>query len=863
MNDENGVNSIKDEFDILNEIKKYHEHISKSQLSPVNVNSKVNDYLKDINHAVLSEQDKEYCEMKLSLDEIGVALSSLNNDSAPGIDGLPVSWYKVFYNKIKFPLFQCLNQCIITGELSISQRRGVITLIHKGKNLDRYSLKNWRPISLTTTDYKIFSKCIANRLQKILPSIIHTTQSGFVKGRSIVDHIRLIDDIINLSRQHNMPGMIVSLDYQKAFDSIEKSSIISALQKFNFGSNFINLVNTLINKTESCVQNGGWLSGFFDVERGIRQGCCVSPILFIIVAELMSIKIRNNENVNGLSFNSVNKVSKQIKLLQYADDTTLLLKSKNDLQNAINDVKNFSNISGLILNEQKSIGMWLGGSIERTDFPENVSWAKRGENIRILGIFFNSEIEASNIDLNWKARIQNIEKIIVKLHKQNSSLYGKILLCKTYLLSQVSFILQTLSLPNDVLNKIDTLFFKFIWQKSFSNKKAREKIKRSVLCKPYIEGGLDMIRCRDQQKVFLLKWMQKIISNNDSLYKSSDLADVFFSPVGGINYILSFSSISEKMKESFNFSRFWQDIMTTWVYFQTKNNDYLIMDINISKEPLFNNKSINLNDKPIFYVNWVKADILYMGDLFKNGDFLSFEYIKNKIPPYPGLLIDYIALIKAIPTDWIKSLRNSSISQEMSSQQYHINFNKNNALKVLSISNKKLRQAVVDITSTDICGRNFWKNKLGFDIYCLYGMAFNATRESKLRLLHFKILHNIYPSNILLNRMGLRASELCDHCGLKDVIEHMFIHCEVLNGFWDKVFKTIFLFTNVHFDRSDFSILFGFAYNSNIRKNKTNIANHILLIAKLCVSKMRYGESKNINVIFESELSLREKYLRY
>ena len=96
----------------------------------------------------------------------------------------------------------------------------------------------------------------------------------------------------------------------------------------------------------------------------------------------------------------------------------------------------------------------------------------RGENIRILGIFLNSEIEASSIDLNWKARIQNIEKIIVKLHKQNSSLYGKILLCKAYFLSQVSFILQTLSLPNDVLDQIDTLFFKFILQKSFPHKKS-------------------------------------------------------------------------------------------------------------------------------------------------------------------------------------------------------------------------------------------------------------------------------------------------------------------------------------------------------------------------------------------------------
>ena len=93
--------------------------------------------------------------------------------------------------------------------------------------------------------------------------------------------------------------------------------------------------------------------------------------------------------------------------------------------------------------------------------------------------------------------------------------------------------------------------------------------------------------------------------------------------------------------------------------------------------------------------------------------------------------------------------------------------------------------------------------------------------------------------------------------------EHMFLHCEAINEFWDKVLITIFLFINLHFDRSDISMMFGFAYNSKIRKIKTNIiANHILLISKLCVSKMRYGESTNINLIFESELSLREKCLR-
>ena len=354
--------------------------------------------------------------------------------------------------------------------------------------------------------------------------------------------------------------------------------------------------------------------------------------------------------------------------------------------------------------------MFVGSNVDCTDFPDNISWAKKGDNIKILGIYFNSELEASDIEQNWKVRLKNMEHNIIKLHKKNSSLYGKVLLCKSYLLSQVSFILQTLSLPNHVLDNIDSLLFKFVWQKSFSQKKAREKIKRSVLCKPLIEGGLDMVRCRDQQKVFHLKWMHRIVSDNDSLYKLSELADMFFSPVGGVNYILSSSLISDKYKLTFDFSRFWQDILKTWISYHTKETERTHRDTEILKEPLFNNLHINHKGKTIFYSNWVKADIKYMNDLFRGGKIIPFEDIRNKIPTYPGLVIDYVAIIKSIPKDWIYILKDSKLNLDTPSLQISIN-NLNTSLKELSISNKKLRHAIVSISASEICGRNFWKNK--------------------------------------------------------------------------------------------------------------------------------------------------------
>ena len=147
-------------------------------------------------------------------------------------------------------------------ELSTSQKRGIISLFHKGKDLPRDEIKNWRPITLTTTDYKIFSKCLAIRLQKVLSYLINSNQSGFLKGRSITDHIRLLDDLINLSYNHDKPGMIVSLDYEKAFDSIEKDTIYSTFNKFNFGQHFIKMIKVLMTNSESAVQNGGWISSF-------------------------------------------------------------------------------------------------------------------------------------------------------------------------------------------------------------------------------------------------------------------------------------------------------------------------------------------------------------------------------------------------------------------------------------------------------------------------------------------------------------------------------------------------------------------------------------------------------------------------
>ena len=466
-------NEITDQTQILEELKSHFEKIGEKNLSTIaNDPDCFDHFLEDIAANKISEFDKVNLDSPLTIEEVGKALFLLDNDSSPGLDGITANWFKVFYSKIKILLFECYCSAIDDGELATSQKLGVINLIHKGKDLRRDVVKNWRPITITNCDYKIFSKCIALRLQKVLDKIIDKNQTGFMKGRNITDHIRIIDDIINLADKFDLPGYIVSLDFAKAFDSINKDAILHALKYFNFGNYLINCVDTIMKNSESCVSNNGWLSSFFEVNKGVRQGCPISPLLFIIAVELLAIKIRSNKNIKGLTFKNNGIVTEPQKILQYCDDTTLLLNSTDELLEALKDIDEFRKISGLTLNIGKSIGFGIGASKDIRGNPGNIQWKNKKENTKILGIYFNSSKEASDIEENWIPKIEKIKELAIKLQRRKVTLWGKVLLCKTFLLSQVAYNIQALSMPAKFIVELESICFKFIWKKQNDKKRS-------------------------------------------------------------------------------------------------------------------------------------------------------------------------------------------------------------------------------------------------------------------------------------------------------------------------------------------------------------------------------------------------------
>lgn len=210
--------------------------------------------------------------------ELWNALQNMEGGKAPGIDGLPVEFYRAFWEVLCEDLLDVLNESIAEGSLPLSCRRAVITLLPKKGDLQE--IKNWRPVSLLCSDLNIFSKSLANRLREVMGQVIHPDQTYCVPGRLISDNIVLIRDIIEVSDILGINLGLISIDQENAFDRVEHQYLWATLNAFGFGPGFIGAIKEY-GDIESMLKINGGLSAPFKVKRGTVldkdvhfQECC-------------------------------------------------------------------------------------------------------------------------------------------------------------------------------------------------------------------------------------------------------------------------------------------------------------------------------------------------------------------------------------------------------------------------------------------------------------------------------------------------------------------------------------------------------------------------------------------------------------
>lgn len=214
---------------ILEETRKFYQKLYTS-------NSSVKFSLTNESDRVLSDEEKDEADSPLSVQDLSYALNKMSEGKSPGIDGIPPKFYKQFWDKLSLPLLTAFKYAKKTGKLHSSARRGALTLLPK-KDRDIYYVKNWRPISLLNTDYKILAKSLANRIKIYLDKLKTSDQTGFMRGRNIATNIRKILDLSDYCDQNNVEACILIADFEKCFDSVEISSVDKILEYFGFGPN--------------------------------------------------------------------------------------------------------------------------------------------------------------------------------------------------------------------------------------------------------------------------------------------------------------------------------------------------------------------------------------------------------------------------------------------------------------------------------------------------------------------------------------------------------------------------------------------------------------------------------------------------
>jgi hypothetical protein len=512
---EDGI-EITNKNEILDYIREYYVKLYSERPE---VTEDLNEFAAFTADQKLTNMDSLLLDSHFTEPEIKDAVKDLPTRKTPGIDGFNKEFYEFFWDHIKDNFMRMVADVFINENLSIDQKRGIINLIPK-QDKDLKYLGNWRPISILNTDYKIIAKVLANRIKSILPYLISEDQNGFVMGRLIGQNIRIVKDIMDYCECNSIEGLLVMLDFEKAFDSLNWKFLDYTLKEFNFGENYRRWVRILYNDISSSVSNNGHISAKFNLQRGIRQGCPLSAFVFILCAELLANKLKADSNIEGMTLGNY-----EYRILQFADDTALIIKDIDSLKESMKVLDKFHKVSGLKLNKKKTVIITLGNGAndeETSSQLEEIDLKLCTESFRYLGIYYDKD-EIIMEYKNFRHRLEKIRNLLRIWLQRDLSLKGKITVIKTLALSQLIFPLSMLSAPKWVIDEADNLFLRFLW-----NDKPR-KVKRLTTEKHISDGGMNMINVDYMARALKASWVQKIYS--DSNNKWTNIPKLYFNDI--------------------------------------------------------------------------------------------------------------------------------------------------------------------------------------------------------------------------------------------------------------------------------------------------------------------------------------------
>lgn len=808
---DSGITTIPCE--INNTFKKFYSTLySSDQVS----DSAFDAFFNNLDIPSIEQPVVEELEKPITLEELNGAASNLQSGKCPGPDGFPSDFYKKFFHKLGPILLDMFNEAFELGCLPQTLTQASISLLLK-KGKDPLDCTSYRPISLLNADFKLLSKLLASRLESYLPFIISPEQTGFIRGRQSFSNLRqLFSTIYNPSPFPSTHEALISLDAEKAFDRVEWNYLFYTLGRFGFGEKFISWVRLLYASPLASVRTNNVQSEYFRLYRSTRQGCPLSPLLFAIAMEPLSVALRTNPRITGISRHGV-----ELKVSLYADDLLLYVSNLPvSVPAALDTLDSFGRISGYKLNLSKSEIFPVNEAARK--YPlRNLPFKVAMEGFTYLGIYVARKYEDLN-KTNFAPLMKKLKGDFERWSILRLSLAARINTVKMNILPRFTYLFQCipLFLPQTFFRRLDSMISEFIWDKKVP------RIRKQYLQRPKSLGGMALPNFRFyywSANIRILKYWLLL----EDLDPPPTWLVMEANSARPVTLVALAHSPINSSTAPYTKNIIVKNSHRIWIQFR---RHFGLQPFSIHA-PLASNHVFHPSLIDSAFSTWSNHGIHSFNDLYFDNVFASFQQLSDKYTIPKQHFFRYLQvrsfIQKTFPT-FPNSPNDSAIDtflQPLTTFKGAISiiYNQICDLRPESLQALKAR----------------WEGDIGEELTeeVWNEMLVRVHRSSicaRHALIQCKLLHRIYYTKDKLSKMHDTVSPDCNRCGQTPAnLIHTFWLCPSLHSYWTEIFHSLSNIVGQRVEPTPLGALFGvFPSLPSLSRSEKDVLAFVTLLAR-------------------------------